>query len=148
MKYPFTVLAMLLAAASWSTYANAEPTLPDDLHFKCFHVQGGKQIKKKVDLEDQFGKQKNKKVHHAAFLCAPVKKCVKDDYDKKKCDYPQNFTDAKLDGKHLKCYFITPPGKPVGKEVTLTDQFIKEDVKVGNAHLLCTPADKKVKKKY
>jgi hypothetical protein len=135
MKYLFTVLTMLLAMVSWSAYAD----LP---HFQCYHIIDGNDAKKEATLEDQF-RTKKVDVKRGHLLCAPVKKCVKDDYGKEECTPKPD-----LNGKHLKCYFIVPPGKPVGKEVTLFDQFFDkgDKVKVINAHLLCTPADKEVKK--
>jgi hypothetical protein len=138
MKYLFTVLTMLLATVSWSAYAADLP------HFQCYHITDGNDAKKEATLKDQF-RTKKVDVKRAHLLCAPVEKCVKkDDYS------PEECTKTDLKGEHLKCYFIVPPGKPVGKEVTLFDQFFDKDkggdkVKVINAHLLCTPADKEVK---
>jgi hypothetical protein len=132
MKYPFAVLAMLLAMSSWSAYADDLP------HFKCFDIDKGDDPKEKVDIKTQFGEEKKVPVGRAKLLCEQVqKKCRKAD-----SRYPPKCEDFYVTKQSLKCYVIYD--KKVGRQVKLSDQFKKNDVvKVQDPRFLCTPADKK-----
>jgi hypothetical protein len=137
MKYPFTILAMLLAVASWPVYA------ADKDHLACYQIDGG-DAKEKVTIFDQFFPHTDKKtnVKDSELLCDPA--------EKKDHDKGDNFTadEAKPKGDFVyKCYEVHPNRK-ANKKVMVEDQFFPhgDRVTVKKLRYLCTPAEKFHKK--
>jgi hypothetical protein len=134
MKYLFTVLAMLLAVASWPVYAAKD-------HLACYEIEGGK-AKKKVKIFDQFFPDpKNTNVRDSALLCDPAEKKDVRDYT---LEYAPEAEPEFLPqrGFVYKCYEVQPR-RDAKKSVTVTDQFFKRDyVSVKKLKYLCTPAKK------
>ncbi|MDO8613598.1 MAG: hypothetical protein Q7R32_12375 [Dehalococcoidia bacterium] len=108
----------------------AEP-IPPRQDYRCYDIVGD-DPPDIVNLETQFGLEKNVAVGQAVFLCPPVVKNGEGDLPDVQDIFP-----------HLKCYQIAGDNPP--DVVKLTTQFgIEPRVPVGMAKLLCAPALKQV----
>lgn len=137
------VLTMLASIAGWEAVRAGRASaqllsngggLP---HFKCYNfVPAGPPVKEPVTLIDQFVPSDAVVVQTQHYLCAPTTKV-----------HNGQWYQADHDGEHLVCYHIRPSHGAVKADVEITDQFHKDQPRVGEittAHLLCAPATKRL----
>lgn len=149
-----TALATLAAPAS----AQFDPAFN---HLKCYRIKG-KAITKTLVLENQFGREKVVKLT-PYLLCTPTKKtCCANPATVAGCTpvpCPPDPTPNQPDAvDHYKCYKIAarycapvagaPPCTSLAAMpptlVTLVDQFVTEQTRVGRPQILCAPVLKRV----
>ena len=114
-----------------TAFAQIIPGEPD--HLKCYEVLGDQNplIEKEVDLVNKFGLEPECNVTTKARLfCTPVRKFVEggNGNDPRGAALNTDFT----------CYNVQCPPNPQ-RRVAIDDQFGDRDIKIKNAHMLCTP---------
>ena len=139
------VVAVLVGMGAWGIYAGQEAQAGSSFlfisHFKCYKTTGTP-LNEQVRLFDRFhggplspstgGELVTVKGSH--HFCTQVRaKCFPGD----SCESP--FTVGSLNNG-LNCYKITPSGPPVGVTIPVDDQFAEQNLTVGTAQFLCTPA--------
>src|SRR5262249_12990009 len=119
-----TLGVTLAIACGVSTLAHAQSPNPagvNPTHYQCYRVSEPEPSKpRELTLHDQFGAPKVKVVK-PVFLCVPVEK---------------NGVPPRDRRTHLVCY-EEEGGKAVEKRVSVTNQFGKEILTVGDPVLLC-----------
>ncbi len=139
------VVAVLVGMGAWGIYAGQEAQAGFSFlalsHFKCYETTGTP-LNEQVRLFDVFhggtpspstgGELVTVKGSH--HFCTQVRaKCFPGD----SCESP--FVVPPFNNG-LNCYKITPSGPPVGVTIPVDDQFAEQNLTVGTAQFLCTPA--------
>lgn len=100
---------------------------PEELdHYVAYEVLKGNPAKRIVNLEDQFGIEKDVEVGLPKFLCVPVEKIHGDTTDK-----------IKNPGVHLTVYEINP------RRRNAQDQFVESRIEFESCEYLCVPSTKR-----
>lgn len=93
----------------------SEPETLD--HFKCYKVVEGKDIERKVSLDDQFDSEKVVRVFEPVLFCVPTLK-----------KYGGRIEEIKNSRDHLTIYRIAEKDYSLGRRVQ--DQFLQEPVQL------------------
>jgi len=101
---------------------NGQP-IPTAPYLKCYNISG-QDAKRWVNLETQFGLEREVLVHQALELCVPASRTA----------------DPPLATPNYECYTIAGPAPAVTPVDLLTDFGLEEDVVVGQPARLCLPA--------
>ena len=143
-KVLILAVVVLVGMGAWGIYAGQEAQAGISIpHFKCYETTSTP-LNEPVRLFDLFhgglpspstgGELVTVKGSH--LVCTQVRaKCFPGNSGR--CEL---FPIESSFSAGLNCYKITPSGPPIGETVPVVDQFAEQNLTVGTAQFLCTPA--------